>query len=162
MENVSNTSTTIVPNAIRTLKDTRVSNINRLIFGHLNINSLINRFNFPCEQIKGYIDIFMLSESKVDDSFPLGQFLFDGFHEPFRFDDDKNGGGIMLYIREDTPARVLSHNFPSAKRFFDEIILHKKKWLINCSYNLNKNSIKNHVETTGKTLDAFSTKYEHI
>ena len=36
----------------------------------------------------------------------------------------------MLYIREDIPARVLSHNFPSAESFFIEIIfitLHKMK-----------------------------------
>ena len=90
MENVSNTSTTIVSNATSTLKDIRVTNINRLIFGHLNINSIRNKFNFLCEQIKGHIDILMLSESKLDDSFPLGQILIDGFHAPFRFDRDKN------------------------------------------------------------------------
>ena len=71
MENVSNTSTTTVSNAISTLEDIRVSNINRLIFGHLNINSLRNKFNFLCGQIKGYIDTFMLLESKLDDNFPL-------------------------------------------------------------------------------------------
>ena len=87
MENVS-----IVSNAISTLKNIRVSNINRLIFGHLDLNSLRNKFNFLCEQIKGYIDILMLSESNLDDSFPLGQFLIDGFHAPFRLDHDKNGG----------------------------------------------------------------------
>ena len=63
----------------------RVSNINRLIFG-LNINSFLNKVNFLCEQIKRYIDIFMLMESKLDDSFPLIQFLIDSFHAPFRFD----------------------------------------------------------------------------
>ena len=123
MENVSNTSTAIVSNAISTLKDIRASNINRLIFGHLKINSLRNKFNFLCEQIKGYADIFMLSESKLDDSFPLAQFC----PRVFRFDRDKNGEGIMLYIREDIPARILSHNFPSAETFFVGIILHKKK-----------------------------------
>ena len=46
--------------------------------------------------------------------------------------------------------------------FFVEIILHKKKWLINCSYNPNKNNIKNDLEIISKALDAFSTKYENI
>ena len=67
----------------------------------------------------------MLSESKLDDNFPLGQFLIDGFHAPFRFDRDKNRGGIMLYIREDIAARFLSYSFLSAESFFVEIILHK-------------------------------------
>ena len=34
--------------------------------------------------------------------------------------------------------------------------------LKNCSYNFNKNNIKNHIETIGRTLDAFSKKYENI
>ena len=42
------------------------------------------------------------------------------------------------------------------------MILHKKKWLINCSYNSNKNNIKNHFEIINKALDAFSTNYENI
>ena len=99
MGNVCNTSTTIVSNAISTLKDIRVGNINRLIFGHVSISSLRNKFNLLFQQI-------MLSESKLDDSFPLGQFLIDDFHTSFRFDCNKNVGGIMLYVREDIPARV--------------------------------------------------------
>ena len=105
----------------------------------------------------------MLAESKLDDSFSLGQFLIDGFHAPFKIDCDKSGGGIMLYIRKDIPGRVLSHKFLSAESFFVEIILfHKKKRLINCSNNPNKSKIKNHVETINRTLDAFSIKYENI
>ena len=92
MENVSTTSTTIVSNAISTLQDICVSNINRLIFGHLSISSFRSKFNFLCKQIKGSIDIFMLPEPKMDDNLPLGQFLTDGFQTPFRFDRDKNRG----------------------------------------------------------------------
>ena len=121
-----------------------------------------NKFDFLCEQIKGSIDIFMISESKLDESFPQGQFLIDGFHTPFRFDRNKNGGRILLFVREDIPAKVLSHDFPSTENFFVEIILHIKKWLINCSYNPTKNNIKNHLETISRALDTFSTKYENL
>ena len=104
----------------------------------------------------------MIFESKLDDSFPHGQFLIEGFQAPFRFDRNKNGGGILLYVGEDIPARVFSNEFPSAESFFVEIILHKKKWLINCSCNPNKNNIKNHLEIISKSLDVFSRKYENI
>ena len=60
----------------------------------------------------------MISESKLDDSFPHGQFLIDGFHTPFRFDRNKNGGGILLYVREDIPAKILSRDFPSVESLF--------------------------------------------
>ena len=104
----------------------------------------------------------MISESKLNDSFPHGQFFIDGFQTPFRSDRNKNGGGILLYVGENIPSKILSHNFPSAESFFVEIIIHQKRWLINCSYNPNKNNIKNHLEKISKALDAFSTKYENI
>ena len=68
----------------------------------------------------------MVSETKLDDSFPEGQFLIKGFHSPFIFDRNRNGGGIILYVREDIPVRLLSHDFPSAESFFVEINLYKK------------------------------------
>ena len=86
--------------------------------------------------------------------------MIEGFHSPFRF-DRKTEGGILLYVLEDIPAKVLSNDFPTPESFFVEIILHKKKWLINCSYNPHKNSIKNHLEFISKTLDIFTTKYEN-
>ena len=94
--------------------DICISNINRLVFGHLNINSLRTNFDVLCEQIKGSIYVFMIPESKLDDSFPHGQFLIDRFHTLFRFDRDKDGRGILLYVQKDIPAKILSHDFPSA------------------------------------------------
>ena len=76
----------------------------------------------------------MVSETKLDDRFPEGQFLIKGFHSPFRFDRNRNGGGIMLNVREDIPAKLLSYDFLSAESFFIETNLYKTKWLINCSY----------------------------
>ena len=104
----------------------------------------------------------MISETKLDDSFLQKQFLILGFHSPFRFDRNKPGGGILLYVREDIPAKVLSHEFPTAESFFVEIIFQKKRWLINCLYNLHKISIKNHLEIISRTLDTFTTKYCNI
>ena len=78
--------------------------MNKLIFGHLNINSLRNKFDLLSEQVKGSIDILMVSGTELDDSFPESQFLIEGFHSPFRFDRNRNGGGIRQYVREDIPA----------------------------------------------------------
>ena len=62
----------------------------------------------------------MVSETKLDDSFPEDQFLTEGFHSPFRFDRNRNGGGIMLYVREDIPTKLLSYDFPCVESFFVE------------------------------------------
>ena len=55
-------------------KNIRISNTNKSIFRHLNINSLRNKFDLLCKQIKGPIDFFMISETKLNDSFPQGHF----------------------------------------------------------------------------------------
>ena len=50
----------------------------------------------------------MLSETKLDNSFPEGQFLIEGYSKPYRSDRICHWGGIMLYIRADIPSKLLS------------------------------------------------------
>ena len=114
---MSNDPTVSQSHVKKALKDIRISNMNKLIFGHLNINSLRNKFDLFSEQVKGSIDILMLSETKLDDSFPEAQFLIEGFHSPFRFDCNINGGGIILYVREVSPLSYLVMTFPGWKAF---------------------------------------------
>ena len=82
--------------------------MNKIIVRQLNINPIRNKFDFLAQQVKGNIDILMISEKKLDESFPVGQFLIDGYNLPFGFDRNGNGGGILLYIREDIPSKLLS------------------------------------------------------
>ena len=49
------------------------------------------------------LDLLLVSETKLDDSFPSAQFLMSGFCKPYRLDGCSNGGGLILYIREDIP-----------------------------------------------------------
>ena len=54
-------------------------NTNKLIFAQLNMNS---KFEIPAEQVKGKIDILMVLETEVDESFPQENFLIGGFSPP--------------------------------------------------------------------------------
>ena len=54
------------------------------------------------------VNLLMLSETKIDDSFRKGQFLIKNFGDRFRIDRNVNGGGILFYVREDIPAKLLS------------------------------------------------------
>ena len=49
----------------------------------------------------------MISETKLDSSFPEGQFLIPGYSSPYRLDRNCRWGGIMLYVREDIPSKLL-------------------------------------------------------
>ena len=68
------------------LKALRLKNFNKLILAHLNINSLRNKFEFLISLIKDNRDILMISETKLDPSFPTNQFMINGFSAPFRLD----------------------------------------------------------------------------
>ena len=139
------------------LQNIRKDNLNKLIFAHLNINSIRNKFDSLADIIKDNIDTFMISETKVDDFFPDGQFFLDGFGTPFRLDRNRNGGGIMLFIRNDIPAKVVSTDDRPIESFYVELNFRKKKWLLNCSYNPKYNSIESHLDSLSKTIDSLSS-----
>ena len=42
----------------------------------------------------------MLSETKLDSTFPSIQFLINGFSVPHTLDQNSKGGGILLYVRD--------------------------------------------------------------
>ena len=90
------------------LKAFRLKNVNKLIIAHLNINSLRNNLEFLISLIKDNIDVLMISETKLAESFPTSQFMINGFSTPFGLDQNDKGGGIILYIREDIPSRLVS------------------------------------------------------
>ena len=45
----------------------------------------------------------IFSEAKLDASYPADQFIIEGFSNPFRLDINSNGGGLLIYVREDIP-----------------------------------------------------------
>ena len=144
------------------LKSIRIKNLNKIIIGHLNINSLRNKFDFLVTQVKGSIDILMISETKLDESFPIGQFLMDGYRDPFSLDRNENGGGILLYVREDISSKLLSFS-SNIEGFFVEITLsNKKKWFLSCSYNPKRSQISNHLSELSKDTNIYLTKYDQL
>ena len=54
-----------------TLKSVRQKNLRRIIFAHLNINSLRNKFDALVDQIKGNVGILVISKTKVDEWRPI-------------------------------------------------------------------------------------------
>ena len=62
-----------------------------LIFAHLDINSIRNKFDLLKELISNNIDTLVISETKLDPSFPPGQFHVDGYMPPIRADRNWHG-----------------------------------------------------------------------
>ena len=52
----------------------------------------------------------MISETKTDNSFPISQFTMTGYSIPFRLDRTSHRGGILLFVREDIPCKIIKTN----------------------------------------------------
>ena len=106
----------------------------------------------------------MISETKLDESFPVSQFLISGFENPIRLDRSSTEGEIILYIREGVPFKLLKSNCLSAntEAFLVDVKINKKKWALCCSYNPHKALIENYMNELGKVLDIYLHKYDHI
>ena len=73
-----------------------------LIFAHLSMNSIWEKFKSISEQIKDNDEVL------IDDSFLIGQFLIEEFCTPNGIDHDSKGGGILLYVRENIPSNLIN------------------------------------------------------
>ena len=88
------------------IKSLRLRNINKVIIGNINIKVFPDKFERLKELVMKY-NALVITETKLDNSFPTSQFLEKDFAEPFRLDRNRNGGGIMIYIRDDIPRTLL-------------------------------------------------------
>ena len=113
------------------LKEIRVKNVNKIVIGTLNINSLAPKYEQLREIIGQHIDILTIQETKLDSSFPTQQFTLPGYSKPYRLDRNREGGGVLIYVREDIPSKLLNkHNFTrNVEGMFVEINLRKTKIL---------------------------------
>ena len=91
----------------------------KLIFATLNINSIRNKFHELKSLITGNIDVLVVTETKIDDSFPTAQFFIDGYSAPYRLDRNRHGGGILIYVRDDISSKQLvKHTFKDDRGYF--------------------------------------------
>ena len=95
------------------------------------------------------------------------QFTLDGYSEPYRLDRNRDGGGVLIYVREDIPSKRLTrHNFTkNVEGLFIEINLRKSKLLFfggyrsdHAVYGLNK---EDYLEQLSFALDKYSS-YDKI
>ena len=138
--------------------------IGPIIIGHLNINSIRNKFEMLSSSVAQYVDILMLSETKLDSTFPSTQFLINVFSVPHRLDGNSKGGGISLYVRDKIIVLPLNRYSlpPHIEILFFELNLRNRKWLVCCSYNPHKNLIKEHLRVLTEGIQFYSKDYENI
>ena len=85
------------------LKSLRLKHPNKVIIAHLNINSISEKCDHLSFIIRGNIDILVVGETKLDETFPVNRFHIEGYSQPDRKDRNRNGGVVMIFVREDLP-----------------------------------------------------------
>ena len=150
-------------NCMSKFREIRCQNINNVIVGNLNINSLSSKHDDLKMLISDNFDIFIITETKLDNTFPSSQFFIEGFSPPYRLDRNRNGGGIMIFVREDIPSKLLTkHVFPDdIEGLFVEINFRKTKWLLYGTYHPPSQCDQYFFDNVDKALDVY-IGYENL
>ena len=94
----------------------------------------------------------IISDAKLD-SFASAQFKIEGFTTPYWSDRNDKGGGLLLYIREEIPSRLLQcKSRCSIGSLAVEINFRKRKWFLDCLYNPHRNSVSNRLECLNRVI----------
>ena len=78
----------------------------------MHVNSILNKFVSIQEFIKRTFDIFLISETKIDDSFPNAQLKIEGY-KSFRKDRDAFGEGLLFFDNKKLNCRSLEICLPN-------------------------------------------------
>ena len=131
--------------------------------GHLNINSVRNKFEALTYIIDNNIDLLLISETKLDDSFPIAQFQMKGFCVPYRYYKNGKDSGLLLYIRKDIQYKLLISKWKyNIETLSAAVNLRKRKCFLNCSYNPHQNLISNHLECLNRLIDEHSNGFDNV
>ena len=83
------------------LKNDRLKFLNNPLIACLNINSLRNKVIELGVILKELpLDYLVISETKLDDSFPNAQFKINGYEARARRDRNKHEGGLIEFVRQ--------------------------------------------------------------
>jgi len=145
------------------LSELRRQNTKKILIAQPNINSIRNKIHDLSTLVSRNLDILLVSETKLNTSFPTEQFFIEGFDEPHRLDRPNNdgGGGLLLYVRSGIPSKLVkSEN--SYESMFVKVTIKKQKWLICCSYNPHLKDINEHLEKLQISIDSIDLEYSNM
>ena len=145
------------------LHEQRLNHPKNVIFGHLNINSVRNKFSGFKDLVLKETDICLLTETKIDDSFPNSQFFAEGYRM-YRKDRNKNGGGLLLYVNEGIPGKLInSYDFKEGSEIIVfEFSISNKKWLLLGNYKPPSQNELSFINEIKLSLNFFSSLYENL
>ena len=105
------------------------------------------------ELLSHNLDLLVINETKLDDSFPNVQFQIDGY-KCLRKDRNILGGGLCLYINEDIPSKqIRTTSLEGLESICIEMNLQKRKWLVIGIYKPPQSCSKMFIERLSNQLN---------
>ena len=88
--------------------------IKNVFSGYLNINTLRIKRQFLEPLTRNHFDIFLVSETELDSSFPGCEFTISGCRL-FCKDRNQHGGGLIFYVNQGIPCKTINiFSFPNS------------------------------------------------
>ena len=107
---------------LQQLQEDRLKHRKNPLTGYLSINSLRNLKTLS-------LDYLILSETKIDESFPTSQFNVEGYEIRGRRDRNKFGGGLIEFVRRGLICKRLRDYEPKySECLCSELTFTNKKW----------------------------------
>ena len=152
-------------NIFQLLQMLRLKNPKKVTIGHLNINSIRNKFDGIMDLVAVNLDVFLISETKIDDSFPEAQFFYEGYSKPHRRDRTQGeGGGLLMYVNQNIPSRTLNtHIIPDdIELICVELNLKKQKWVIIGIYRPPSMNERYFFDNLSRLVDYYNKNYDRL
>ena len=103
---------------LQQLQEDRLKHRKNPLIGYLNINSLRNKITDLRVIMKTLSLVYLiLSETKIDESFPTSQFNAEGYDIRARRDSDKYGGCLIEFVRRGLICKRLRDYEPKYSNF---------------------------------------------
>ena len=94
-------------NFIDSLFIIRKHHSNKVIMAHIDVNSLRNKFDTLTTSVTEYIDILMISGTKLDNTFPYALYHLKEFSNSYRLNRNSHDGGILACVRDNIPSNLV-------------------------------------------------------
>ena len=147
------------------LQNDRLKFLHNPLIAYLNINSLREKVIDSGEILKDLpLDYLVISETKLDESFPNSQLKLNGYEVRARRDGHKNGGGLIEFVRQGFINKRLKKYEPNySECIYSEFTISNKKWICFSIYRpLSTENIKTFFEEMNEVISKALCKYESL
>ena len=146
----------LVSSGFEAVRENKLKYVNNPLIGYLNINGLII--------LELSLDYLVLSETKIDQSFPTAQFYIKGYEVRARRDRNKLEGGLIKFVKNGfISKKVKEYKTKQNKNICSEFtIANRKSICLNIYRPPNPNNMNTSFDEITASLRKAAVKYKNI